>query len=150
MATEPIVDGAAGDKVRVSPEAMKRAKESYERCCSGGRFLREFYLNFLKSCPEAEPMFANADFDRQTRLLQHAIGLLLVYPGQPPGEPNLLERVAERHSRRDLDVSPRLYDPFVDSLIETARQYDPHFTPEVETAWRATLDAGVAYMKSKH
>jgi hemoglobin-like flavoprotein len=150
MTTEPMVEGAAGDRIQASREAMQRAKESYERCCAGGRFLHQFYLNFLKNCPEAEPMFANADFDRQTRLLQHAIGLLLIYPAQPPGEPNLLERVAERHSRRDLDVAPRLYAPFVDSLIETARQHDPQFTPEVETAWRATLAAGVAFMKSKH
>jgi hemoglobin-like flavoprotein len=145
-----MAERAAGAGPGLSPEIMKRAKESYERCCGRGGFLHEFYLNFLKSCPEAERMFAGTDFDRQTRLLQHAIGLLLIYPGQPEGEPNLLERVAERHSRRDLDVAPALYEPFVDSLIETAGQHDPGFTPEVEAAWRATLSEGVAYMKSRY
>lgn len=144
--TEP----AARTGPRVSPEAMQRARESYERCCAEDGFLRDFYRIFLANCPEAGPMFARTNLDRQARLLQHAIGLLLIYPGQPPGEPNLLDRVAERHSRRDLAVAPALYQPFVDSLVETARLCDPHFTPDVAEAWRATLAEGVSYMKSKY
>jgi hemoglobin-like flavoprotein len=141
-----------GDPIstEVSPEVIKRAKGSYERCGAQERFLYDFYRRFLENCPEAAAMFGNSDFDRQTRLLKHALGLLLIYPGQPSGEPNLLERVAERHSRRDLDVAPRLYEPFVDSLIETVREYDPQFSLAVEAAWRTTLSAGVAYMKSKY
>jgi len=145
-----MAERTAGTGPRLSRETMARAKESYERCCAHSEFLHEFYTTFLKNCPEAEPMFANSDFDRQTRLLQHAIGLLLLFPAQGAGAPNLLERVAERHSRRDLDIAPRLYDPFVDSLIETARRHDPRFGPEVEAAWRDTLAEGIAYMKSKY
>jgi hemoglobin-like flavoprotein len=134
----------------VAPDVVARAKASYERCCARPRFLREFYRHFLASCPEAEPMFANTDFDRQTRLLKHALGLLLIYPSQPAGDPNLLERVAERHSRRDLDVSPEFYDRFVDSLLDTAREHDPLWTVDVEAAWRSTVSKGIAYMQSRY
>jgi hypothetical protein len=65
-------------------------------------------------------------------------------------EPSILARVAERHSRRDLDVDPALYDPFIDSLIETVGAHDPEFSPDVEGAWRATVASGVAYMRSKY
>lgn len=134
----------------VSPEVMNRAKESYERCCRHEQFLHQFYLNFLEGCPEAAPMFASSDFDRLTRLLRHAIGLLLIFPAQPAGETNVLTRIAERHSRRDLDVDPALYTPFVDSLVATVRQHDPEFTAEVDAAWRETLAEGVAYMRSRY
>jgi len=126
------------------------AKASYDRCCQAPDFLPTFYRNFLTACPEAAPFFARTDFDRQGKLLRHAIGLLLIFPNQPPEEPTLLTRVAERHSRRELDIAPAFYRPFVDSLIETVRQFDRQFTPFIEAAWRTTVEPGVEYMKSKH
>jgi hemoglobin-like flavoprotein len=126
------------------------AKASYDRCCQAPDFLQAFYRNFLAACPEAVPRFAGTDFDQQTKLLQHAIGLLLIFPNQPRKEPTLLSRVAERHSRRDLNVDPTLYPSFVDSLIDTVKQFDRECTPAVEAAWRETVAPGVEYMKSKH
>ena len=126
------------------------AKASYDRCCQAPDFLQTFYRNFLAACPEAVPRFAGTDFDTQTRLLRHAIGLLLIFPNQPNKEPGLLSRIAERHSRRDLNIDPALYRPFVDSLLATVKQYDGEFSSAVETAWRETITPGVEYMKSKH
>ena len=126
------------------------AKASYERCCQASDFLQAFYRNFLAGCPEAVPRFAGTNFDQQTKLLRHAIGLLLIFPNQPSQEPTLLSRVAERHSRRDLDIDPSLYSPFIDALIETVKQFDRECTPAVEAAWRTTVAPGVAYMKSRH
>jgi hypothetical protein len=62
----------------------------------------------------------------------------------------VLTRVAERHSRQDLDVPPSLYPPFVDSLVATVRQFDPAFSPDVEQAWRRTVAKGVSYMIAKY
>ncbi len=126
------------------------AKASYDRCCEAPGFLQTFYRNFLAACPKAVPRFAHTNFEQQTKLLRHAIGLLLIFPGQPQKEPTLLARVAERHSKRDLNVDPALYRPFIDALIDTVKQFDRECTPAVEAAWRATVAPGVAYMKSKH
>jgi hemoglobin-like flavoprotein len=126
------------------------AKASYERCCGSPDFLLTFYRNFLAACPPAGPLFARTNFEQQTKLLRHAIGLLLIFPTQPTNEQPLLARVAERHSRRDLNIDPSLYRPFIDSLIETVKHFDPEYTPAVEAAWRATVAPGVEYMKSKH
>jgi hemoglobin-like flavoprotein len=126
------------------------ARASYDRCCEAADFLEAFYRNFLTACPEAAPRFAQTSFERQTKLLRHAIGLLLIFPTQPAGEPALLARIAERHSRRDLNIDPALYRPFIDALIATVREYDGEFTPAIEAAWRETVAPGVAYMQSKH
>ena len=126
------------------------AKASYDRCCKAPGFLATFYRNFLAACPEAVPRFAGTSFDQQTRLLQHAIGILLIFPNQPNKEPTLLSRLAERHSRRDLDIDPALYRPFIDALIDTVKQFDRECTPAIEASWRATVAPGVEYMKSKH
>jgi len=95
-------------------------------------------------------MFAGTDFDRQHRLLQHGLGLLFNFNHQPDTEPNIMTRVAERHSRRDLGVEPSLYPVFLDSLITTARQYDPEFGAETEAAWREATARGIAYMQSRY
>jgi len=126
------------------------AKASYDRCCQASDFLQTFYRNFLAACPEAVALFAHTNFEQQTKLLRHAIGLLLIFPNQPQKEPTLLARVAERHSRRDLNVDPALYRPFIDALIGTVKEFDRECTPAVEAAWRATVAPGVDYMKSKH
>ena len=126
------------------------AKASYDRCCKAPEFLQAFYKNFLAACPEAVPRFAGTNFEQQTKLLRHAIGMLLIFPNQPNKEPNLLTRAAERHSRGDLNIDPSLYKPFIDALIATVKQFDGKCTPTVEAAWRETLTPGVEYMKSKH
>ena len=126
------------------------AKASYDKCCAIPGFFEAFYKKFLEACPPARPMFANTDFERQHRLLRHAVGVLLTFPNEPRSEPTLLSHLAERHSRRHLDVHPSLYRPFVDSLIATVREYDAEFDPAIETAWRTTLALGVEYMQSRY
>ena len=134
----------------VDAELVEVVRASYQRCCTAPDFFEAFYRNFFTACPEAEARFANTDFERQNKLLRHAFGLLLIFPKQPESEPTLLTRLAERHSRRDLDVHPSLYPLFVNSLVATVKQYDPEFTPEIEDAWRTTVAQGIAYMKSKY
>lgn len=134
----------------VDPATVARAKASYKRCLAAGDFIGEFYRRFFAACPEAREKFSRTDFERQHRLLRHAIGLLLTYPGHAGGDPGLLTRIADRHSQRDLDAHPSLYPVFVDSLVDTIASYDPAFTPQVAGAWRATLQPGVAYMQSRY
>ena len=72
------------------------------------------------------------------------------FPARPGGEPTILSRVADRHSRRDLAIDPALYPLFIDSLIDTVKQYDDELTPVVERAWRTAVATGVEYMQSKY
>jgi hemoglobin-like flavoprotein len=130
--------------------ATRVAKASYERCCADPDFFRAFYNDFFARCPEAKPRFAATDFERQNKLLRHAFSLLLIFPTQLRTEANVLSRVAERHSRRDLDIPLALYGPFLESVIATVARCDPEFSPAVERAWRGTLAPGVAYMQAKY
>ncbi len=134
----------------IDDQVLATAKASYDRCCAAPEFFQSFYRTFFEACPEAKPLFARTDFDRQNRLLRHAIGLLLIFPRQPHGEPNLLSRIAERHSRQGLGIEPRLYPLFVDALMATVRKFDSVYTPAVEQAWRATVAQGVGYLQSKY
>ena len=127
------------------------AKASYERCCEAPEYLAAFYRNFFEASPESELRFANTDFELQHKLLRHALQLLLLFSSKSEDEAkHLLRRVAERHSRTDLDIDPSLYSAFVDSLIETSKELNPQFNPDVERAWRDALAPGIAYMINKY
>jgi len=131
-------------------DSLNAAHASYERAAAKPEFYASFYANFFKVCPEARPKFAKTDFDRQHKLLHHAIGMLLIYPKHLNDDPNLLSRLARRHGRKDLDIPVSMYPPFVDALIVTLRQCDPSFTDQLETGWRAILTIGTQYMQSKY
>lgn len=134
-------------------EAVAIAKASFDRCTTMPDFLSGFYRRFFEVCPEAKPLFAKTDFVRQVTLLRNAIGLLLIAPffaNEGATGPTLLAKVAERHDRRHLNIEPRFYPPFVESLLRTIKETDPEFSPEIESAWRMAIVKGVAYMQSHY
>ena len=58
-------------------------------------------------------MFATTEFERQHRLLKHALGLLIIYAKH--ANPAMLERIALRH--QEIGVIEDLYPSFVESLV---------------------------------
>jgi len=137
----------------VDREAAQVAKASFDRCSAAPDFLPAFYRHFFEACPDAKPLFAKTDFERQNKALRDAIGLLLIAPFfsmEADAPPTILSRVAERHSRRHLGIEPRFYPPFVDCLITSVKEFDPECSPAIEAAWRAAIARGVAYMQSRY
>lgn len=128
--------------------AYEVAHESYERCLRAPDFFGEFYRALLASNEVIPPMFENTAFPRQHRLLQHGLGLLLIFAKRR--DEQLLERIALRHAPSDLDVAPALYENFADSLVEAVSRCDPEFVPSVGEAWRDALQPGLDFMASKH
>ena len=127
-------------------DAVAITKASYSRCLESPDFLGAFYKQFFSICPDARPLFSHTDFDRQTRLLQHAIGLLIAFSHQPPEGPSVLDRLTAKHGPRELNIKPSWYPLFLESLVLTAGRHDPEFTPEIAQAWRDAVGPGVEYM----
>jgi hemoglobin-like flavoprotein len=123
------------------------AEESYRRCSAVPGFFADFYDLLLASDARIPPMFAKTKFERQHKLLQHGLGLLLIYAKRP--NPALLERIAVRHSRADVGVEPELYPRFVEALVQAVERCDPEFGPEVADAWRRAAEPGIAFMQAK-
>jgi hypothetical protein len=125
---------------------------SFKRCLTRPDFLLNFYGIFMASSDEVREKFKNTDFKRQTRVLAESLWAMAVVAQGEQGSPAWgdLPRLAERHSRRDLDIRPGLYDGWLESLLEAARRHDPVFSPEIEDAWRKTLAVGIEHMRSRY
>jgi hemoglobin-like flavoprotein len=124
------------------------AEASFHRCAENPAFYAALYTHLLESDPRIPPMFAATRFERQHRLLRHSLGVLIIYAKRP--NPALLERIAVRHSRADVGVTPDLYPNFVESLVHALSEQDPEFRPEVAAAWRAVVAPGIEYMRSRY
>jgi hemoglobin-like flavoprotein len=125
---------------------------SLKRCLGVPGFMESFYQRFVSSSEEVREKFRHTDLQRQARMLSDSLYVLAVAVQGQAGSPAWgdLPRLAERHSRKDLDIRPPLYDHWLACLVDTARQHDPQFTPEIEAAWRATLSVGIAHMKARY
>ena len=135
-----------------SVDEVETFRASLKRCLEKPDFLLDFYGTFIDSSDEVREKFRNTDFKKQTEVLADSLWAMAVAAQGEPGSPALrdLPRLAEKHSRHNLDIRPELYDDWLDSLIETARRHDAEFTPEVSDAWRATLAVGIEILRSQY
>ena len=125
---------------------------SLKRCLAAPGFLTGFYDRFIGSSDEVREKFRGVDMKRQARMLEDSLYVVAVAVQGEEGSlaRGDLPRLAERHSRRDLDIRPELYDLWARCLVETARAHDPQWADDVAAAWRETLAVGVEYMRRRY
>ncbi|HYL00346.1 MAG TPA: globin [Steroidobacteraceae bacterium] len=133
-----------------SPE-LELFNDSLARCLRGGQFFQRFYELFLASSPEVREKFRGTDFRRQRRMLQTSFYMLVEYValGWPECEA-YLERIAGAHGRRGRNIPPHLYDLWLDCLLHVVQECDPLCSPEIETAWRYVMSAGIDFVKARY
>ena len=61
-----------------------------------------------------------------------------------------LERLAQLHSRAELDIKPELYDLWLDRLLQAVREFDPLFDDDIDAAWRRLLQPGIDFLKARY
>ncbi len=127
--------------------------QSYERVRRAHRrqmnFFEAFYSRFVVADPRVAEHFKHSDMLRQQRMLEKSFYRLLVFYATNNAD-DFLERIAEKHSKKGLNIDPDLYDLWLDTLLETVAEFDPEFDDNVELAWRLVLSTGITYMKFKH
>jgi hemoglobin-like flavoprotein len=124
--------------------------ESLDRCLEAGDFLESFYDRFLASSEEVRSHFQNTSFDRQRAMLRGAFFMMRDAAREGGTHDPYLRYVAERHSRRDQNIRPELYDLWLDCLIETVADFDPKYDHDVEEAWRNIMADGIRVMKKAY
>lgn len=123
--------------------------DSLERC-QGGPFLERFYELFLASSDEVRKKFAGVDMRNQQRMLKVSLYMLMLASQKGVGGEEYIEKVAQRHSRKERDISPQLYEVWLDCLMQAVGECDPYFNADVERAWRDVLKPGIEFMISRY
>ena len=124
----------------------KVAKASYLRLQLGGNertLFARFYRNLFTVCPDVEERFAAIDMERQYRILNRAIQLLLDFNPAQGSEP--LRELATQHT--PFALNRRHYAMFLDMLVKTIEESGVNDTSQL-AAWRKTLTPAVDFMWS--
>ena len=104
----------------------------------------------MASSEEVAAKFKHTDFRKQKKALRVSLyKMMLVREGNAGADVDL-ERLAQLHSRRQLDVRPELYELWLDRLIQAVREFDPLFSGETEKAWRNVMRPGIEFMKARY
>ena len=125
-------------------------RESHSRCSQDDSFLDVFYGKFMSSSQEVHAKFANTDMERQKKALGKTLKMVTMSSRGSDAAEAYLGYIAERHGSRDLNIEPRLYDLWLEALIETVSEIDPKYDNAVEAAWRDTMHYAVDYMVSRY
>lgn len=112
-------------------------------------FVTRFYDVFIGKTPVIAGYFSDTDMSRQKEMLAQSLHEMVEFSTTRVASERL-RHVALRHSRRERDIAPELYEDWLESLIETVREFDLEFTDEVELSWRVVLSPGIAYMKFRY
>jgi hemoglobin-like flavoprotein len=136
----------------MDPRSRAAFLASFNRCRAAAGFLEDFYRRFIASSEEIRAKFAGTNMKRQVQMLEDSLYVVAVAIQGEEGSlaRGDLPRIAARHSRKDLDIRPGLYDLWLECLIEAVRTHDTEFSGEVEAAWRETLAVGVDYMRARY
>jgi len=151
LARTECVDGVgpAGwySPLTVDEKILQVLDDSLHRCAANPEFLDLFYERFLKSSPEVREKFAYTYFVRQKRALLASFHLmLLAAEDEENGPERYLRDIASHHGKAQLDIGSYLYDLWLDNLLETVRECDPEWTPEIEQAWERVMGVGISYL----
>jgi len=130
--------------------SIQEVQSSFGRCALKPDFLDTFYKIFIATSPEVAALFKNTDFQKQKKVIQMSLNMLITHAMGTGVVEGYLQQLADSHSRKGLNIDPRHYATWLDCLMKTVKQYDPKYTPELEQAWRACLNKGIDLIKSKY
>lgn len=125
---------------------------SFERCLNSKEphsFFKCFYERFLAADPRVAQAFRNTDMAKQETMLEKSLYRLLVFYTTNSSD-DYIETIAVRHNRQHLDITPDLYDLWLEKLLATVAEFDPLFDDNIELAWKLVLAPGITYMKHKY
>lgn len=124
--------------------------ESYERVKliskDGIGFFDAFYARFIGSGPEVAAYFSKSDMPQQKKMVERSFYRMLAFYTTNQDD-DYMRNIASRHGAEGVNVDPKLYDVWLDSLVETVIEYDPQINSEIELAWRLIMSSGITYMK---
>ncbi|MFT5299717.1 MAG: hemoglobin-like flavoprotein [Mariniblastus sp.] len=123
------------------PEVTPRERfiASLDRCTDSDKFIPAFYERFLDSSTEIRSKFTHTDFESQNLMLVRSLKLAA---GSTSGEVESLRELRERaetHDRHHLNIKPAHYEVWLETVIQVAQEFDPHWHDEIEVAWREIL-----------
>ena len=124
--------------------------DSFDRCLSKSDFFSRFYEVFLDSSPNIKDKFKNTNFKKQIQIIKKSLYQLTMAATEIQDARAELERISITHGRNELNIEPYMYDLWLTCLLQTVKEYDTAWTPEVEKSWRNMFEPYIEILKRSY
>jgi len=124
--------------------------DSFSRCMENDDFFDIFYNHFVDSSPEVAQKFQHTDIKKQKREVKASLHLAMETIVRAESDFSDLSKITKLHGPDELDIPPRLYFLWLESLIYAVKKCDRQFDEVIEWVWRDAMQGVIDYMTSKH
>lgn len=122
---------------------------SYDRVVSnrinGETFFTFFYKTFPNSDPVLKKKFENTDLESLARMVHNSIHLMVRFSEDYTSNSEI-GKVALIHRKERLDIHPRLYPIWLNSILMAVSLFDPKYSDEVALAWKLAMAPGITFL----
>lgn len=127
------------------PEIVETFHDSFDRCRADPKFFDTFYDRLLTVSGDMQDKFKQAELDRLKVMARDAIFLIMMASS---GQKHSIEKVNQLgRYHQELNVTPELYDVWLDVLMSVVEETDNRYDAEVDEAWRELMGIGISLMK---
>ncbi len=130
--------------------SYEKVKASYDRCCKSGDFFGTFYDSFLNKSPEVAAKFASTNFKKQKPLIKASVNMMIRLGTGDIKAREAIEKVGTTHSKPQLNIEPKLYDLWFESLCESAAKHDSKWNKELESLWKERMQEGIKIITGRY
>ena len=130
-------------------QKIQIVEESFQRSSPKTGFARQFYENLFFLSPKLKDYFVKTDFEHQEKALMKGLEYLIqsLHPDQKNAKQQIT-RIAQSHSVGNMNIHPHSYYYWIEALIMTVKEFDPHWHKDMEYYWREVISAPVTFITS--
>lgn len=129
---------------------IDQVKKSYQRCLLHPDFFDKFYEYFFKTDKRIPELFKNTDFTLQRTAIKHGIEYMIMYAEGSRIADAKIDSLSTKHDRNHLNITPDLYNNWMEALIKTIQSYDSEFNSDLQNSWTRILSYSISRIKSKY
>ena len=120
---------------------------SFESCVARPGFLERFYAIFIDSSPDVRGKFEHTDLKRQAQIVKKSLYILTMASLETEEVLEEIARLGQSHGREGMKIETRMYELWLDCLLQAVREFDPRWSPEVGESWRRMFSPYLSRLK---
>lgn len=125
---------------------FEEVHSSFARCLINGNLFDRFYEIFVQSHNEIAAMFSKTDMERQKMLLRQGLTMAIAFAEGSKVAQLTIDRLRSSHGPDQINVDPKLYPYWTNSLVQAISECDPKFSSTIEQEWRRVLQMTVDHI----
>jgi len=123
--------------------------DSYRRCVARADFIDRFYIHLFEASPDIREKFRDTDLEQQRTMIRKAITTIIMQSAGIQAANLSLDRIAATHGKEGMNITPDMYQLWIDTMVRTVRECDSQCDHRVAETWRVVLSQGIGYLSRR-